>query len=145
MKRNGFTLIELLVVIFIIGILAALLLTNFVGARNRAQDAQAKASLDQFKKALRLYYNDYQVYPDTTTFNGLVSGNSFTDGSTVYMGELPKNYTYSSAGGDEFVAFTPLNNASDQDITTSQTRCPTSYGASGLSAYTAADYVVCQN
>jgi len=38
--KKAFTLIELLVVIAIIGMLSALFLPNFMGARERARDAK---------------------------------------------------------------------------------------------------------
>ena len=63
MKKPGFTLIELLVVISIIGILAALLIANMVGIRERARDSAIKTNLGQIQSALRLYYNDKQSFP----------------------------------------------------------------------------------
>ena len=63
-KHKGFTLIELLVVIAIIAILIAFGVANFLGARQRAKDVQKKSDLNEIKNALRLYYNDYERYPD---------------------------------------------------------------------------------
>ncbi len=54
----GFSLIELLVVIAIVGLLAALLLANFMGARERARDNQRKSDLKQLQAALELYKQD---------------------------------------------------------------------------------------
>lgn len=62
-KVRGFTLIELLVSISIIAIIATLLLANFNAARERARDAQRKGDLRNIQTALRLYYNDYGVFP----------------------------------------------------------------------------------
>ena len=68
-KRSGFTLIELLVVISILGVLASLIVTNLNDSRARARDARKKQNLQAMKTALRLYYNDYQAYPASSTFS----------------------------------------------------------------------------
>jgi type IV pilus assembly protein PilA len=42
--ERGFTLIELLAVILIIGILTSIVLTQFIGHKDRGEDAQAKSN-----------------------------------------------------------------------------------------------------
>ncbi len=63
-KRNkGFTLVELMVVMVIIGILAGLTLTAFVGSRKTARDGKRKADLEQIRSALEMYRADKGQYP----------------------------------------------------------------------------------
>ena len=137
MKNNktlnkGFTLIELLVVISIIGVLTALLLSNFVGIRGRAKDTKLKGDLEQLKTAMRLYYNDNQKYPDdaSNTFASCggaacSAGGEFNDAAgTVYMKALPEYSEYvQTDGGDGFYAGVVLSNASDADIIDSAAEC----------------------
>jgi len=86
-ENKAFTLIELLVAMFIIALLTGLLLPNFMGARERARDASRKQDLNAMKNALRVYYNDYQVYPTGTSLGAGFSG---------YMpGIVNIGYTYS--------------------------------------------------
>ncbi len=157
-KNCGFTLIELLVVISVIGLLAALIMVNFNAARERARDVQRKSDLDQIKKALRMYYNDNNLYPETGSGNKIRAcgnpstttfewGSSFVCGSMTYMKLLPQDPTWKQAGdpsynynqtdsGQNFCLWATLENKSDGDIAKSKSRCAScSVGTS--------DYVVC--
>ena len=142
MGNKGFTLIELLVVISIIGILAGLLLLNFVGVRGRASDTKMKNDLRQLKSALRLYYNDNQSYPATAS---MPTSGSFDDGgTTIYMKELPADFTYYSDGDETFLLQVTLANTGDEDIATSQSRCSAEITSYSVTPGTT-DYFVCQD
>jgi general secretion pathway protein G len=159
--RRGFTLIELLVVIAIIGILSSLIFTNLVSARERARDARRKADLEAIGQSLRLYYNDNQAFPTSTNnaITGHAWGSSFTNmaGTTTYMNLLPsdpsststatKYYSYysSPANTDNYLLVASLENGSDPDITTSQSRCSSLYSnyKSAGGPNTTTDYLLC--
>lgn len=151
-SSEGFTLIELLIVVAIIGILAALLTTNFVAIRERARDAQRKSDLRQMQSALELYRSDNGAYPSTSgTYTlpiGVISGDgscpdagSFTSNGTTYMQKIPcdplndtsyfntGNYYYSSNGTTYTLGACIENtNDTDQNVTatapTGGTGCP---------------------
>jgi len=64
-NTKAFTLVELLVVIAIIGILATLAVVSLQNARSSSRDAKRIADLRQLSTALALYYQDYNMYPNT--------------------------------------------------------------------------------
>ncbi|OGM84066.1 hypothetical protein A2376_00570 [Candidatus Woesebacteria bacterium RIFOXYB1_FULL_47_31] len=135
---HGFTLIELLVAISIIAIISTVLLANFNAARERGRDAQRKADLRNISTALRIYYNDYGVYPasGTDANAGKIRacgqstspgpficeyGSAWTADSKTLMSTLPKDplssqaYQYIQIDLDNYTLTTCFENASDED------------------------------
>ncbi len=152
-SHRGFTLIELLIVIAIIAILTGLLFSNFSGARERARDTRRKSDLKQMQTALQLYNNDFNTFPlagNGATIAGCGAsgtstcawGSSFSAGSptAVYMGALPQDpvnsgsfvYSYAPDATVDYKLTAKLENASDPDIQTSQTRCGVATPVAGV-------------
>ncbi len=130
-KSLGFTLIEILVVVSIIGILAALLLANMVGIRERAADTRVKNNAAQLKNALRLYYNDNQTYPASsgtdpcdTTLSGIlanyISSDLIPTGNDCRYGRTNT--------GDGFIACVVLQNNGGIEDDTSRSSCNATAG-----------------
>jgi type IV pilus assembly protein PilA len=66
-NQRGFTLPELLTVIVIVGILAAIAVPTFLGARRNGQNSQAQSALRSALAAERTHYVDFQQYTSTET------------------------------------------------------------------------------
>jgi len=145
--HKGFTLIELLIVIAIIGVLATLLMVNFVGVRQRARDAQRKSDLRQLQSALEIYRSDNGGYPNPVVSSAAnlfkctsgtgkcvnSSGNCFGNDpscTTIYMQNLPidpnglsptyyngGNYFYTSSDGSAYTLGACLENTGDSQGT----------------------------
>lgn len=140
--KFGFTLIELLVVIAIIGMLSALLLPNFMGARERARDAQRKSDIKAIQKAFELYKTDQleASYPATlpTANQCWTSGGSGLScpAGTIYMNKFPappnnvgsSTYIYSRPTTRTYTLCACLENTADPDNQTCPVECSCSDG-----------------
>lgn len=83
-RRKGFTLIELMIVIAIIAILAAVLVPNFMRAREASRYNACKSNLKNLSTAMEMYSSDFDgMYPGGT------SGGTITEAGDPSIGTGP--------------------------------------------------------
>lgn len=89
-KQKGFTLIELLVVIAIIGLLASIVMVSVSAARVRGRDGKRIGDLNQFAKALELFFDDYKGFP-TSVAGGVALTTTNVPGIVPkYLSQMPQ-------------------------------------------------------
>jgi len=61
--RNGFTMVELMAVLIILGLLAAVVVQNFVGTTDKGRQITTKASLKMLHNAINQFHMDTGRWP----------------------------------------------------------------------------------
>ncbi|CAA6826987.1 MAG: General secretion pathway protein G [uncultured Sulfurovum sp.] len=94
--KKAFSLLELLVVILILGILAAAVVPNVIGAGDKAKVDLTCVNMKNAENALKMFKLDNGMYPDTEEGFSALKTNPDTDkypnyGTSAYLEKEPKD------------------------------------------------------
>jgi type II secretion system protein G len=89
-QKKGFTLIEVLVVLGIIGIMAVFLVSNILGAQDRAKETAVKAVMHNVQLAVEAYNMENNTYPigKNVSVKNLCENYLMAGG---YIAQIPRN------------------------------------------------------
>ncbi len=117
-KQRGFTLLEIMVVVVIMGMLSAIVATNVMGQKSKAEIETARINIKNFQDSLELYKLDNHIYPTTEQgLDALVSKPTVSPipkgyNENGYIRELPQD-----PWGNDYIYLNPGNhNARSYDV-----------------------------
>ncbi|MDR7556483.1 MAG: type II secretion system protein [Armatimonadota bacterium] len=96
--QGGFTLIELVVVLAILGILLALAVPRYLGARKRAYKAEAQNLLQELKTLSWAYYQEYDRFNTSLTSLGFVMPSGASWNTPTGAGDGTQTVTWTLTG-----------------------------------------------
>ena len=105
-QERGFTLIELVVVLAILGILIALAVPRYLGARKKAYKAEADNILQESKTLEWAYYQQYNLFDTGGTSIGLATPGGMHWGTPTFGGTSNQSVSIMMTG-----TVSPLANA----------------------------------
>jgi len=131
-NTQGFTLIELLIVIAIIGILAAVLIPNLLGAQKRAYDTGAQSCAKSIQTAQATFQIDKQAYFKVDKAIGTADADPIFAAGSVTAAGTPASFTDSGLNvicrkANIFIATNGTPSTSDYNINVKDTRGKTTY------------------
>ena len=99
---KGFTLVELLIVVIILAILAAIIIPQFSGATDDAEQAAYDTNIANVRAAIDLYRQQHNEYPGAVIATGgtCINGAAVTTGAVGAEAFIAQLRNYTNAAGE---------------------------------------------